>query len=169
MSDKIEITNEGDLLELMFVGKDRLRKSGPFAASFHNIADLDIADQRGFYWSRVRIFSQWNGDSMDKWHFFFKENYLLAIYARDIENHPDIATLIRAMQYLRKQEYPEYQKMRIMAIDKNVSHLDATKENMIALLNAQEEFAREHNLYLPPARKRECQKSENQQGEKTAK
>jgi hypothetical protein len=154
---KIEVTSEDNFLNVMFAMKERLQESGPFSISLHNIADLDIADQRGYYWSRVRIFSQWNGDSKDKWHFFFKENYLLPIFARDIENHPDIATLIKAMQYLKNQEYPDYQEMRRMAIDKNVSHLHATKANMADLLNAQEEFAREHNLYLPPPRKRECQ------------
>lgn len=112
-----------------------------------------VSGQRGLYWTWVTIIAKDLGHTKEELHENMKERFFLNVYLADPDSHPTFIGVVEAMQIIKEKAADQFPTLRA-AVMHGVSHLDATKENWIDVLNSVSNLAQKHNIRLPAAEKR---------------
>lgn len=107
--------------------------------------------QRGLYWTWISVIAKDQGYSKIELHERYKERVFLNIYIEDQDNHPLFNDeTVQSMKIIKEKAPEQYPTLRALVLN-GVSHLDATKENMMEVLKAVESDAIRMQVRLPVA------------------
>ena len=149
---KVESSADYEMVCKRIVGA--MGKYGAADVSIRKPADRLSEEQRGFYWVSVGIIAGERGQTKLDMHRTLKQEFLLPIFLRDEERHPDLAAIRQHMRTLKAEAPETYNKMLTYIV--NNTHLaDASVDEMREYLDEIDNWGALEGYTLPPPRRRE--------------
>jgi hypothetical protein len=155
----VKVKSLDDLEACLWAIREEFDAHGEREVVIKGLKDSLTEAARHYYWIIVTEFAKHDGLSKEETHFVFKEKFLLNIYLGDPGNHPKFQELAENMRIIKQLAPEQYPPVRQFVVE-NVSHMDATRNNMADLITECLNLAWQRKIPIPePERKEVTQKT----------